>query len=160
MRAGVRGEELPHAGDLSAAVVDRAPPLLRGAAADLLLRDADTEAAGAAGRRGGAVGGGGGVLHPAAFQLRHVVPAAALPAEPAQELRDGVRESGGVCGARAVQLARGVPPPDGPRRHRPHAQYLVVAHGGRDVSLRRLRRLPQHVDGLLRPGVFRFVGFC
>ncbi|KAL0431873.1 UNVERIFIED_CONTAM: protein DETOXIFICATION 27 [Sesamum radiatum] len=109
LRAGVRGEEVPHAGSVSAAFMDSSVSLLCSDAAALLLRDADSEAAGAAGGRGGAVGEGGHVVHSCPFQLRVSVSSAEVSAEPAEEQRDGLGELGGARDASAHQLAHCLP---------------------------------------------------
>src|SRR5438105_11748522 len=80
VRAGVRGEEVPHDGGVHAAVVDRAAHVRGAAAAHVLLRGGGAAADGAV---AGAVGDGWEgvrVVHPAPLLLRLPLPAAAVPA--------------------------------------------------------------------------------
>lgn len=158
MRAGVRGEEVLHAGSVPAAVVAGAIDVLRGDAAGSAFRGPDPEAAGAAGGRGGDVRGGGVVFHPAALQLRDSVPAAEVSAEPAEEQCDRVGEFRGACGALAAQLVGCVQAAAGGGGDRVDVECVVVAGGAWVVLLHRLRRMPEHVDWVFRRGVLGVVG--
>jgi hypothetical protein len=158
VRAGVRREEVPHDGRVHAAVVDRAVHVRGAAAAHVLLRGGRAAADGAAAGAGGDGGEGVRVVHPAALLLRLPLPAAALPAVPDEELRQRRRRHSRALRPPPRKLAPRLQAPLRPRRHRPHAQLLLVGHRRHALRLRRMRRLPRHLARLLARGLRRHVG--
>jgi len=149
MRAILRREAVPHAGDLPAAVVDHPLRVRRRAAARLPIHRAT---AGGAGAGPGDLGGGGdhlAVVHPRHVLLRLGIHAADVPAGAEQE--------------HDHHLPRRAQPRPPPRPVMAHDRQVPPwtrrghgVHGHRHVDprvwaarLRLLRRLPSHVDGLL-----------
>jgi hypothetical protein len=158
VRAGVRREEAPHAGRVSAAFVGRPPPLRRGADADLHLHGgsaaADRAVPGAVAPRRPDEH----LVAPPALRHGYAPAAHPIPAEPAQELGDRNH-----CRRRARHARRGhvpararVPPRLrwGCRRRRP----VVVVRRARPVLLRRRWRVSAVLEGFLHGGVRGLLG--
>lgn len=160
MWPGVRGEEVPHAGHLHAEVVDRAFPVLLPAAAVLRVRNAVSEAAGPAGRRGGAVGLGGAVDDSAALQLRVPVPAAEVPAVPAEDRRDCVGLIGRLGHQRADQLALSLRLGFWGHWCRRGFGHFLVGFGVWSVCVHGFWWVPSHLVRFLFGSLFWALGVC
>ncbi|KAK8446632.1 hypothetical protein SEVIR_9G516400v4 [Setaria viridis] len=159
VRAGVRRQEVPHDGGVHAALLDRAPPVRGAPPAHVLLRRGRAPPDGAV---AGAVGDdrpGLRVVHPAPLLLRLPLPAAAVPAVPDEELNQRRRIRGRARHPPLRQLALHLQVPVRARRHRAHAQLLVVGHRRHALRLRLLRWVPGDVARLLPRGLHRHVGF-
>nr|ACL53255.1 unknown [Zea mays] len=149
VRAVVRGEAVPHAGHLPAAVVDHPVGVRRGAAPRVPVHGA---AAGGAGAGPGHLGGGGdrgALVHPRALLLRLGLPAADVPAGADQEHDHHVPRHAQPRPPPRPVLARRRPPPPRPRRrHGLHGRRHVDPRV-RPARLRLLRRMPSHLDRIL-----------
>ncbi|GFY87369.1 MATE efflux family protein [Actinidia rufa] len=160
MRASVRGEKVPHVGDIHAAVVDRALPLLRTPIAYLPLRVPNPEAPRPVPGHCRPVGEGGAVAHSAPLQLYVPVPAPALPAEPAQD--GGHRVGLGACsaGASVVELGVRVSASAWCGGDLCYFECFLVDFGSGVVWVHCFWRVPGYVDWILHGGVFRSLGVC
>lgn len=129
MRPSVRSKEVLHVGSIHAAFVDSPLSMLRLPLADLSFRFAGPEAPRTADRRGGALRHRIGLHDSTALQLRHPVPSAAVPAEPAEDRRHCLGVSCGTCRARHRQLAVCLPAQAWSYRHRHYVELLLVGFG-------------------------------
>ena len=160
MRASVRGEKVPHVGDIHAAVVDRALPLLRTPIAYLPLRVPNPEAPRPAPGHCRPVGDGGAVAHSSPFQLCVPVPAPALPAEPAQDGGHRVGLADCSAGASVIELGVRVSASAWCGSDLCYFECFLVDFGSGVVWVHCFWRVPGYVDWILHGGVFGSLGVC
>ena len=104
MWASLWGEEIPHVGDLHAAILDSSVHLLYFSFADLSIRDPCVEASGSAGGFGRACRESGGAVGASALQLCVSVSITEVLAEPAEDGSDCLCFVGGAVGAHFGEL--------------------------------------------------------
>ncbi|GJN37913.1 hypothetical protein PR202_gb26913 [Eleusine coracana subsp. coracana] len=160
VRAGVRREEVPHDGRVHAAFMDHPLHLHATAAPPLLRRGGRAAADGAATGGGGHGGARGHLVHPSPLLLRLPLPAAAVPAVPAEELGRRHHLCRRALLPRRHHLALLLVASARARQRRAGPQHLVVVDDAHAFRLRHLRRMPGHVAWFLCRGVRRHLGVC